>query len=149
MRRQAFDDSQRKESFMTISNKSTTDIVTAAYKAYADKDRAMIEKLISQDLRFTSPLDEGIDRAVYFERCWPNSDAMVRHEIQRIHVDGEAAFVTYECLMKDGRRFRNTELLTTRGGQVTSVEVYFGWDTPRVAVITKSHGNGNQHQLKG
>ena len=121
---------------MTINNASTTDIVTAAYKAYTDKDRAMIDKLISQDFRFSSPLDDRIDRAAYFERCWPNSEAMVRHEIQRIHVAGEAAFVTYE-LMKDGRRFRNTEFLTTRGGQVTSVEVYFGWDIPRVAVDRK------------
>ena len=123
---------------MTKGNASTTDIVMAAYKAYADKDRAKIEKLISRDFRFTSPLDDGIDRAAYFERCWPNSEAMVGHEIKRIHVDGEAAFVTYECLMKDGRRFRNTEFLTTRAGQLTSVEVYFGWDIPRLAADHKS-----------
>jgi ketosteroid isomerase-like protein len=138
MRGQVFHDSQRKESFMTMDNESTAAIVTAAYKAYADKDRAMIDRLISREFRFTSPLDDGIDRAAYFERCWPNSEAMVHHEIQRIHVDGEAAFVTYECLMKDGRRFRNTEFLTTRGGQVTSVEVYFGWDIPRAAVDQKN-----------
>ena len=123
---------------MTIENANTADIVMAAYRTYADKDRAALEKLISRDFRFTSPLDDGIDRAAYFERCWPNSEAMVGHEIKRVQVEGEAAFVTYECLMKDGRRFRNTEFLTTRAGQVTSVEVYFGWNIPRAIADRKS-----------
>jgi len=32
-----------------------------------------------------------------------------------------------------GRRFRNTELLTLRDGQVVEVEVYFGWSLPHKA----------------
>ena len=108
----------------------TEAIIMAAYKTYADKDRAALEKLISQDFRFTSPLDDNINRATYFEKCWPNSEKMVGHEIKRVYIENESAFVTYECLMKDGRRFRNTEFLTTRNEQLVSVEVYFGWNIP-------------------
>jgi hypothetical protein len=36
--------------------------------------------------------------------------------------------VTYECTTTDGRRFRNTELLTFEGDRIRKVEVYFGWD---------------------
>ena len=36
--------------------------------------------------------------------------------------------VTYESTKTDGRRFRNTEVLTFDGEQIKRIEVYFGWD---------------------
>ena len=42
-------------------------------------------------------------------------------------------FVTYEGRGKDGGAFRNTEIVTVRGGQIVDVEVYFGWDLPHKA----------------
>ncbi len=36
--------------------------------------------------------------------------------------------VTYESTKADGRRFRNTEVLTFAGEKMVKVEVYFGWD---------------------
>ena len=38
-------------------------IARAAYEAYVAKDRAAIERLITPDFHFTSPLDNRIDRA--------------------------------------------------------------------------------------
>ena len=32
-----------------------------------------------------------------------------------------------------GKRFRNTEILTLREGQIIVVEVYFGWSIPHPA----------------
>ena len=49
-------------------------IARSAYEVYVTKDRAAIEKLIAADFHFTSPLDNRIDRATYFARCWPNSE---------------------------------------------------------------------------
>lgn len=37
-------------------------------------------------------------------------------------------FVTYESTRADGKRFRNTEVMTFGGDQVRQIEVYFGWD---------------------
>jgi len=48
------------------------DIARRCYQAYIDGDRAAIEPLIAEDFTFTSPRDNRIDRATYFERCWPN-----------------------------------------------------------------------------
>ena len=36
--------------------------------------------------------------------------------------------VTYESTKADGRRLRNTEVLTFSGDQLRRAEVYFGWD---------------------
>jgi len=46
---------------------------------------------------------------------------------------GERVFVTYEGQGAGGKRFRNTEILTIRDGQICDVEVYFGWSIPHEA----------------
>ena len=108
-------------------------IVRASYEAYVAKDRAAIEALIAADFHFTSPLDNKIDRATYFARCWPNSDRAKSFEFIHLVADRDRVFVTYEGRGKDGSAFRNTEIVTVRGGQIVEVEVYFGWDLPHKA----------------
>ena len=56
-------------------------ISRACLQAYVDKDRDAAEALIADDFRFTSPLDNALDRKTYFERCWPNSKSMESFEI--------------------------------------------------------------------
>ena len=108
-------------------------IARAAYEAYAKKDRAAIEALIAPDFRFTSPLDNRIDRATYFARCWPNSQRIAGFEFIHLVQNDVRVFVTYEGTNTDGHRFRNTEIVTIRGRQITEVEVYFGWSIPHEA----------------
>ena len=108
-------------------------IVRASYEAYAQKNRERIESLISRDFHFTSPLDNRIDRTTYFARCWPNSENIVAFEFIQLARDRETVFVTYEGRSRDNHRFRNTERVTVRGGQIHEVEVYFGWTIPHPA----------------
>jgi ketosteroid isomerase-like protein len=100
------------------------------YGAYASGDRAVVEELLSQDFTFFSPPDPGIDRARYFERCWPNSEMLAAFEFVRLLESGDEVIVTYEATRADGTRFRNTEVLTFRGEQICRAEVYFGWNLP-------------------
>jgi hypothetical protein len=79
-------------------------------------------------LRLWSPQDDGIDRATYFERCWPANETLAAFEFKRLHELGDEVLVTYEAERNDGSRFRNTEILTFAGDQLKLVEVYFGWD---------------------
>jgi len=110
----------------------------ACYEAYVAKDRGAIEALIADDFHFTSPLDNRIDRKTYFARCWPNSETIEKFDILRLVVNGEEGggervFVTYVLRGAEGRSFRNTEILTVRGGQIVEAEVYFGWSVPHEA----------------
>ena len=108
-------------------------IARAAYEAYVSKDRAAIEKLIADDFHFTSPLDNRIDRARYFARCWPNSAWIKNFDYINLVPDGDRVFVTYEAQSSKGNSFRNTEILTVRNGRIIEVEVYFGWGIPHKA----------------
>ena len=100
-----------------------------AYRAYETGDRAVIDRLLTDDFAFYSPPDPGIDRKTYFERCWPNADLIESYEFKRLVAIGDdEVLVTYEGTKTDGKRFRNTEVLTFRGDQLCRAEVYFGWD---------------------
>jgi hypothetical protein len=99
------------------------------YGAYASGDRRVVEELLTDDdFIFYSPADVGIDRATYFERCWPNSGKIESFEFERLAEIGDEVVVTYECTRTDGTRFRNTEVLAFDRDQISKVEVYFGWD---------------------
>ena len=99
-----------------------------AYGAYESGDPSAIDKLLTDDFTFYSPPDPGIDRATYFERCWPNSETIESFDFKRLVELGDEVLVTYESTKTDGRRFRNTEILTFDGAKISRAEVYFGWD---------------------
>jgi ketosteroid isomerase-like protein len=108
-------------------------IARSAYEAYVTKDRTAIEKLIAADFHFTSPLDNRIDRATYFARCWPNREWVDGFEFKNLVADVDRVFVTYEGRKANGEKFRNTEIVTVHKGQIVEVEVYFGWSIPHEA----------------
>ncbi len=105
---------------------STADLVVQAYVAFTDRDRAAMEALLAPDFTFTSPYDDHIDRAAYFERCWPNGELFKSFSIRHVFGQGDEAFVLYEVETKAGDTFRNTEFFTRRDGRLASVEVFFG-----------------------
>ena len=98
------------------------------YLAFAAGDRAAIEQMLSDDFSFSSPVDVGLDRAGYFERCWPGAGQGQEFEFVRLVQSGDEVIVTYELRHPDGRIGRNTEVLAFRGAEVCRAEVYFGWN---------------------
>ena len=105
-----------------------SDLVRRVFHAYQTADRSEIEPLFADDFTFTSPYDDHIDRAAYFERCWPNAGHVATFEYVRLRETGAEVLVTYEATRPDGTRFRNTEIFGFAGDRIASVEVYFGWD---------------------
>jgi ketosteroid isomerase-like protein len=109
-----------------MSDRTRAEIVRGLFAAYLANDRKAVEAALTGDFRFTSPYDDAIDKATYFERCWRNSDWIARHELERIFVEGDGAFVTYNCVAKSGQNFRNTEFFSFDGDRIRSIDVFFG-----------------------
>src|SRR5687767_958561 len=105
--------------------RSKSDVIRMCLAAYKSKDRPVVEELLTDNFRFTSPYDDEIDRATYFERCWPNSGQFRDVTVERIVEQGDGAYTTYKVLTNDGREFRNTEFMTFEGGRINHVDVYF------------------------
>ncbi|HEY5285798.1 MAG TPA: nuclear transport factor 2 family protein [Solirubrobacteraceae bacterium] len=104
-------------------------VARETYGAYESSNREMVEKHLAEDFRFYSPADVGIDLSTYWTRCWPNAGTIAKFEFKRIiECGGQEVLVTYEATKTDGKRFRNTEILTFEGKKIVRAEVYFGWN---------------------
>lgn len=102
------------------------DIIRRYFLAYEMKDRVAIEALLNDDFIFSSPYDDRIGKAVYFEKCWPNSERIERFHIDKLFDKGDEAFVRYKLVKKTGGSFRNTEFFRFRDSRIIEVDVYFG-----------------------
>ena len=111
-----------------MSTQDRLKVVRDCYGAYESGDRSALERHLSEDFTFSAPPDVGIDRATYFERCWPNAAHIDAFAYERLVEVGGEVLVTYEATRSDGSRFRNTEIFGFDGDRVSNVEVYFGWN---------------------
>jgi ketosteroid isomerase-like protein len=118
---------------------SKSELIRALFAAYRAGDRASVENSFTDDFTFTSPYDDAIDKATYFEHCWRVPDWIERQQLEKIFVEGDEAFVTYEVLTKDGKRFCNTEFFRFDGDRIRSIDVYFG-ATYQDGVFVKQQG---------
>src|SRR6266480_3428687 len=109
-----------------MNSGKVSDLVRKYYAAYESKDRKVVEGLLSDEFRFTSPYDDHIDRATYFRRCWPNSENIRAFHIEKLFENDREAMVHYELEPKSGDPFRNTEHFRLDGNKITSIEVFFG-----------------------
>jgi ketosteroid isomerase-like protein len=106
---------------------SNIETVRAMFASYLAQDREEAERLVADEFVFTSPQDDHIDRAAFFERCFPTADRLVCQELRHVvATEGDDVFVMYEYELKSGERHRNVELLTVRGQQIVETQVFFG-----------------------
>jgi len=101
-------------------------LVKDYYAAYEKKDSALLNSLFAEGFVFNSPNDDHIDLKTYYQRCWPNCVNIKRFDIEKLVVDGDDAFVTYNGWTNDGRVFRNTEYFRFKDGKIKENACYFG-----------------------
>jgi len=109
-------------------------VARACYQAYVDNDRAALEMLIAADFHFTSPLDNRLDRAAYFARCWPNGREIAGFTFVRVAAVGNEVFVTYVGETRGGKRFRNTEVLTNQPARQPARPRRVKWKSAAISI---------------
>ncbi len=106
---------------------SATDVVRATFEAYLAQDREAIDQLLSDELTFTSPQDDHIDKTTYLERCFPTVDRLESQRVlDLVAGHGEGVFLMYEYVLKTGERHRNAEYITVHDDKVVDIQVFFG-----------------------
>ncbi len=104
-----------------------SELIRKLFAAYLSRERHVLEELFADDFTFTSPYDDAIGKAAYFERCWPiSASGRMTNEVERVIEQGEEAFVTYRVVTGEGETFRNTEFFRFAGNKVKGIDVYFG-----------------------
>ena len=116
------------------------DLARRYFHAVQNADRETLESLLADDFTFTSPWDDGIDRAAYFERCFPHAGSFRFREPMKVFAEGDEAFVMYETEGKPGGTFRNTELFRAEGGRIRSIDVFFGFIPGAAEAASEAEG---------
>jgi hypothetical protein len=106
---------------------SAQQMIKDYYAAYEKKDWNLMEPILADGFTFTSPAgDDHINLKLYKERCWPNANNTKRFDLEKVIIDGDDAFVTYNGWTTDGRLFRNTEHFKFKDGKIKENECFFG-----------------------
>jgi hypothetical protein len=104
------------------------DVVRALVQSYLDQDATAAEQLLDDDFTFTSPQDDHIDKATFFERCFPASTQLESHRlVDVVPTEGDDVFIRYEYeSLQSGQHHSNVEVHTVRDRRVTEIQVFFG-----------------------
>ena len=109
-----------------MQQESIAQVIRKYFAAFLAGDRQTLEEGLSEDFTFTSPRDDHINKATFFERCLPGSEHFLSHRIEKLFVQGNEAFVLYQAELKNGTRFRNAEFYRLEGNKIKEVQVFFG-----------------------
>ena len=114
---------------MSNRNEHRAQMLRDLYAAYIDQRKDIVGTMLTEDFTFSSPRDDHINRATYFERCWPNEPLLKAFDIEFLSVEGDQGVVRYRAETTDGKAFRNMESFRFAGDKIASVDVYFGRNT--------------------
>jgi ketosteroid isomerase-like protein len=105
---------------------SNVDIVRAMFESYLAQDRGAADQLLAQGFVFTSPQDDHIDRAAFFDRCFPTAARFVSQElVHAVPTTGDEVFVIYDYELRTGEHHRNVEMVTVGDDRITETQAFF------------------------
>jgi hypothetical protein len=111
---------------MTDLDEARAETARNCYQAYVEGRRDIMAAAITEDFTFSSPQDDHIDRAAYFDRCWPEKPPFRAIDIEHLVFNGNVALINYRAEKLDGSAFRNVELMRFEDDRIAEVTVYFG-----------------------
>ncbi len=106
------------------------EIARQYYAAYETHDRSALELLLTEDFRFTSPVDDDIDKAAYLARCWPNHEHIAGFQFLTLErAEGHKVISRYrvEWRPDPSLNFRCMECIQLENGRIKGIDTYFGF----------------------
>jgi len=104
-----------------------TDLIDVAeryYRAWAEKDRATIEGLVTEDLAFASPSHEFDSAAAFLDCCLEPFGGLSLDLRSRVPGEDEL-WVSYALTGPGGAPMHLAEHLRFRDGKISAIRVYF------------------------
>lgn len=99
----------------------------AQFAAYRFGDLQAARLLLDEDMTFTSPQDDHLDKSTFLEICFPTARRFLRQEItMAVEVSPGTVMLRYTAQLPGQPPFSNVELLTVVKGHITEIRVYFG-----------------------
>ena len=103
-------------------------LIRGFYAAFVAGDRDAVDAMLAEDFTFSSPDDPQLDKAGFFERCFPHHKLVGTLRVEWIEERGDQVIVRYETTKPSGERATNLELLRLEGDRIREALVYYGPD---------------------
>jgi hypothetical protein len=112
----------------TRASPKTEETIRKWYAAWEQPEWSPLDILMAETFTFTSAAgDDHIDKSAFKSQCWASQIGFIeRFDLLRVFVDGDEAFVLYDCRTRNGKTFRNVEYFRLKDGRVEALECYFG-----------------------
>ncbi len=109
-------------------NRSNEEIIRKYYSLWSQQTEwRPVDMMLTDDFTFSSPVDDRISKSAFKTGCWDTQHALIAgHDLDRVFVIGDQAFVRYTCRTKNGKSFRNVEYLQLKDKRIEAIECYFG-----------------------
>jgi ketosteroid isomerase-like protein len=108
-------------------SRDNADIVRASFDAHLSQDSRAAAESLAEELVFTSPQDDRIDRATFVERCFPTTARLrSRRLVHVVEAGVDGVFVTDGYEPTTGTRHRDVEDHTVRDGRIIEIQVFLG-----------------------
>jgi hypothetical protein len=105
---------------------SNAEISRSMMRAFQEQDADLARSLLADDFTFTSPQDDHLDAAGWFEKCFPTPGHFLSHQLTDLGESGDVVLLRYEYALEDGTTWANAERHVIRDGKIADVQVYFG-----------------------
>ncbi|GAA1149728.1 hypothetical protein [Nesterenkonia lutea] len=107
--------------------RSPLDTALAQFAAYRVGDVRAARILLDDDMTFTSPQDDHLDKAGFLQSCFPTATGFLRQEITTaVELGPGEVLLRYTAQRPDSPPFSNVEIITVVDGRITEIRVYFG-----------------------
>ena len=105
---------------------SISDVIRTYFTVSLAGDKNALEEGLSDDFTFTSPSDNHISKATFFEKYFSGRTQFRVHRIEQLFTQNNEASVRYAAELMDGTTFRNMEYIRVEGNKIKEVELYVG-----------------------
>lgn len=101
--------------------------VLAQFAAYRVGDRRAARILLDDNMTFTSPQDDHLDKTAFLDTCFPTAERFLHQEITAVvEIEPGTVMLRYTAQLRGEEPFSNVEIMKVVEGQITEIEVYFG-----------------------
>ena len=100
-------------------------LVEGFYQAWVRRDWDEVQRSLTPDFRFRSPVDDFIGIETYRTKCWPNGEGSRRFVVDQYMEQGDCAFLLYTW-ESDRGTIRAAEHITFSGGKIERYRLLLG-----------------------
>src|SRR5207247_278091 len=113
---------------------TVSDLIRTYFAAFLANDKKTLEEGLSDDFTFTSPRDDHISKATFFERCLPGSENIQTHQIRSFLSTGTKPLFVIKLNSRMAPRFGTRSIIRSKETKSEKLKSTLGLYNPKKSI---------------